>query len=195
MEWTRTETLALAAQKCTHCHGVGMRPGRGNTSTPCNCTLRGIFRACYNRFRQCLEEQHGVGKMRLDFDVKRMRRTFWRGRKNEEFTADFYLISKRTLTEEEFRIFKYHFLLGADYNLCCRKLKITKGDFFHPVYRIEQKLGREFRELTPYPLFPIDEYFNGVTEREGEGEKATNVLRMPPRRQSLADRVPVKVAA
>ena len=29
------------------------------------------------------------------------------------------------------------------------------------MYRIEQKLGRVFRELEPYPLFPLDEYFNG----------------------------------
>jgi hypothetical protein len=29
------------------------------------------------------------------------------------------------------------------------------------VYRIEQKLGRVFRELEPYSLFPLDEYFHG----------------------------------
>ena len=191
MEWTRTETLALAAQKCTHCHGVGMRPSRGNTSTPCNCSLRGIFRVCYNRFRQCVEELHRVAPMRMKFDVKRTPRTRWVGRKNEEFAADFCLISKRTLTEEEFRIFKYHFLLGADWRLCCRKLKIERGEFFHSVYRIEQKLGREFRELKPYPLFPIDEYFAGASERV----EPTQAPKPQWEHESLASRVPLKVAA
>ena len=38
---------------------------------------------------------------------------------------------------------------------------MSRGNFFHAVYRIEQKLGRMFRELQPYPLFPLDDYFNG----------------------------------
>ena len=59
------------------------------------------------------------------------------------------------------RGFKYHFLLGADWKLCTRQLKIDRGNFFHAVYRIEQKLGRVFRELEPYPLYPLEEYFHG----------------------------------
>jgi hypothetical protein len=30
------------------------------------------------------------------------------------------------------------------------------------VYRIEQRLGRVYRELEPYALFPLDEYFGGM---------------------------------
>ena len=77
--------------------------------------------------------------------------------------ADFVLIAKRALNPPEHRLFRYHFLLGADWRLCCQQLKVEKGQFFHAVYRIEQKLGRLFRELQPYPLYPLDEYFNGVT--------------------------------
>jgi hypothetical protein len=65
------------------------------------------------------------------------------------------------LTEAEHDLFKYHFLLGADWKLCCRKLNMDRGNFFHAVYRIEQKLGRVFRELEPYSLFPIDDYLHG----------------------------------
>ena len=75
--------------------------------------------------------------------------------------ADFCLVSRRSLTEAEHRLFRYHFLLGADWTLCARKLSMSRGNFFHGVYRIEQKLGRVFRELQPYPLFPLDDYFNG----------------------------------
>ena len=38
---------------------------------------------------------------------------------------------------------------------------MDRGMFFHAIYRIEQKLGRKFRELEPYALFPLDEYFHG----------------------------------
>jgi hypothetical protein len=65
------------------------------------------------------------------------------------------------LNDSEHRLFRYHFLLGADWKLCAPKLSVDRGNFFHAVYRIEQKLGRAFRELEPYALFPIDEYFNG----------------------------------
>ena len=87
------------------------------------------------------------------------------GRKDEEFSADFCLVSKRTLTEFEYRIFKNHFLLGADWRLCCKRLRTDRGTFFHSVYRIEQKLGRVFRELQPYGLFPVEDYFNGPVKR------------------------------
>ncbi len=41
---------------------------------------------------------------------------------------------------------------------------MDRGNFFHAVYRIEQKLGRVFRELEPYSLFPVDDYFHGPSK-------------------------------
>ncbi|HEX4770132.1 MAG TPA: hypothetical protein VH351_04825 [Bryobacteraceae bacterium] len=76
--------------------------------------------------------------------------------------ADFCLVTRRHLNDYEYKVFKFHFLLGADWKLCCRKLNIDRGAFFHEVYRIQQKLGRIFRELEPHALFPLDEYFNGT---------------------------------
>ncbi len=43
---------------------------------------------------------------------------------------------------------------------------MERGAFFHEAYRIEQKLGRTFRELKPFALFPIDEYFNSTGRQE-----------------------------
>ncbi len=57
-------------------------------------------------------------------------------------------------------------MLGADWRLCERKLKLDRGNFFHTIYRIEQKLGRAFRETQPYGLFPVDEYFHGALRFE-----------------------------
>jgi hypothetical protein len=102
-----------------------------------------------------------MSKIALEYIPGRDRNFSW-GRKDEEYTADFILVSRRTLDELEYRIFSSHFLLGADWNLCCRRLSIDRGTFFHAVYRIEQKLGRVFRELEPYGLFPLDEYFRGT---------------------------------
>ncbi len=101
-----------------------------------------------------------MSRTALEFIPGRERNFSW-GRKDEEYIADFILVSRRTLDEFENKIFTYHFLLGADWKLCCRRLSIDRGTFFHAVYRIEHALGRTFREMEPYGLFPLDEYFHG----------------------------------
>jgi hypothetical protein len=88
-------------------------------------------------------------------------------RKREEFIADFCLISQRTLDDFGYKLLRYHYLLGADCNLCCQHFKMDRGTYFHALYRIENRLGRIFAEVRPYPLYPIDEYFGGSTRREG----------------------------
>jgi hypothetical protein len=138
-----------------------------------------------------MKEKH-ISRVSLEANPGRQRKSVW-GMKNEEFMADFCLVSRRTLTDSEYKIFKFHFLLGADWKLCCRKLNMERGDFFHEVYRIQQKLGKTFRELEPHALFPLDEYFNG-TPRSKEIEagpflvesdtpsKTLNIMKFPVRR-------------
>ena len=89
------------------------------------------------------------------------------GRKDEEYIADICAVSRRSLTEEEHRLFTMHMVNGLEWHECIGKLQISRGNFFHEVYRIEQKLGRVFAELMPYALYPLDEYFGGVTRVEG----------------------------
>lgn len=127
-------------------------------------------------------------KVTLDFTRGTDHRRSW-GRKTEEFMADFALISKRTLTPDEYRLFKYHFLLGADWKLCARRLKMDRGTFFHAVYRIQRKLGRQFAELKPYSLFPLDEYFS-TTVRPSEPIEISR-----PGSTARPVRVPLKRAA
>lgn len=88
------------------------------------------------------------------------------GRKTEEYLADFCLVSRRELSAFEYDVFRFHFLLGANWKLCCWRLQLDRGTFFHTVYRIGQKLGRAFRELEPYSLFPLDEYFGGTMRND-----------------------------
>ncbi len=109
--------------------------------------------------------------------------------------ADFILVSRRTLDEYEYTVFKYHFLLGADWNLCCRKLNVDRGAFFHEVYRIQQKLGRTFRELEPHALFPVDQYFNSRTRDPIEISPVFKVETEAPPEVKPRLRYPLKRAA
>ena len=116
------------------------------------------------------------------------------GRKVEEYLADFCLVSRRTLTGLEYDVFRFHFLLGADWKLCCWRLKLDRGTFFHTVYRIEQKLGCAFRELEPYSLFPLDEYFGGTMRNDlPAGYRTLKVVPIGPARAVL--RPPVRFSA
>jgi hypothetical protein len=180
MEWTRSETLALAKNSCMQCHGLGLRLGRRGSMNPCNCVLRAIFRTCLTKFRHCATKEKYMSKISLEFIPGRERNLSW-GRKDEEYMADFILVSRRNLSELEFQVFRFHFLLGADWKLCCWRLKIDRGNFFHSVYRIQQKLGRVFRELQPYSLYPLDEYFHGTVRAEPVCARwGAEVVRMPP---------------
>ncbi len=107
MEWTRSETIGLAATKCVHCHGLGLREARGRI-VPCACVFRSIFRACYARFRKCVEQEKRYSRVSLEYSARGGRRITW-GMKNEEYIADFYLVSRRHLTPEEWKLFRYYF--------------------------------------------------------------------------------------
>jgi hypothetical protein len=186
MEWTRSETLALAQQSCTLCHGLGLRQGRSEASPPCPCVFRAIFRTCYAKFRECANKEPRISQISLEANPGQQRKCVF-GLKNEEYAADFCLVSRRVLSPEDYRIFKFHFLLGADWKLCCRRLGMDRGSFYHAIYRIQEKLGRIYRELRPYALFPLDEYFHGVRQPEGdaplfqmeEGTQPGRYLRFP----------------
>jgi hypothetical protein len=103
--------------------------------------------------------------------------------------ADFLLVVRRSLSEQDHRLFRFHYLLGADWRLCCRKLGMEKGSFFHAVYRIQSQLGRVFRELEPYSLYPLSDYFTpGLRSRT-----SAKVVEMP--RNRTAFEVPVRRAA
>ncbi|MGJ5816053.1 hypothetical protein [Paludibaculum fermentans] len=193
MEWTRSETLALAFTACTQCFGIGVRSVRGGKLKPCSCVLRSIFRACYARFRSSLEKQSHLCLTSLDGTHRGGGRNTW-GRKNEEFVADFYLVTRRRLNAADWRIFSAHYLLGADWRLCTRQLKMDRGSYFHAIYRIEEKLGLVYRTLSPYSLFPTDEYFQGATGCE-QCDRRPEVVEIP--RRSLHERlkVPIRKAA
>jgi hypothetical protein len=177
MEWNKSEATMLANTSCVHCHGEGIRVVRKDQERPCNCVLRGVFRACYARFRHCVTKEKRMSKVSLQVNWTGRDYRMSYGRKDEEYIADFCLVSRRHLDDVEYKVFKNHFLLGADWKLCCRQMKIDRGTFFHAVYRIEQRLGRVFRELQPYGLYPLEDYFGTRVPREPS--LPSNVTVMP----------------
>ena len=45
-------------------------------------------------------------------------------------------------------------------------MNIDRGTFFHRLYHVEERLGRYYAELEPFPLYPLDEYFGGKIRKE-----------------------------
>ena len=177
MEWNRSDVIGLAKQSCVYCEGTGLRLGPEGPDGPCNCVLRGIFRTCYTRFRKLADGEKFISKTTLEPSSGKDSARSW-VRRHEDYLADFCLVSKRSLTESEHKLFRFHFLLGAEWKLCCRQLNIDRGIFFHSLYRIEEKLGRVFRELKPFSLYPLDEYFGGTVRKARACSNLANVVVM-----------------
>lgn len=160
-EWTPAAAMCLATHSCSDCSGLGLcvSDRNGAALRPCNCVLRHIFRICLGRYRDCVRKDYHVSRVRLDAGRGKLGRNCWSMR-NQEFVADFCLVSRRFLNDEEYALFKYHYLLGKEWRFCSQRLGIDRGRFFHAAYRIQQKLGRAFAELRPYALHPLMEYFS-----------------------------------
>lgn len=196
-EWQRSGCLGLALHSCAKCHGAGMMVvGRGRAAV-CNCVLRSIFRIVLRRYMKCVTQEPHLSHVALDGRNRgRASRFGTYGRKDEEYIADVTLVSRRTLGALEWRVFVLHFLNGCDWNICTRKVGIDRGNFFHSVYRIEQKLGRVFAELQPYSLFPVDEYYNGPSRAEVTESELPRKAWVPERKaeEPAASTAPVALA-
>ena len=136
--------MTLARHRCASCVGTGR-----SARAICNCVHRTVFRGC-------LRQYHGAGWY---LDGVSYGYGCGIGIRSAEYRADFWLIARRHLDPLRWRVFEAHFLRRMQWRECCRELRMDRGTFFHAVYRIEQRLGRVFRELRPYALFPADVYF------------------------------------
>jgi hypothetical protein len=159
--WEQGLASTVALRGCAFCHGRGMRFGHALRLEPCDCVFRSIFRICYNKFAECASQDRHLSQISVLGPIGQ-RKYSW-SRKSEEYIADFELTARRILTEPEWRCFREHFVRGHDGKVCSERLGRNRKNFYSLVYRIEQKLGREFAEMKPYPLFPVKHYFFGPT--------------------------------
>ncbi|MBV9771345.1 MAG: hypothetical protein JOZ32_17375 [Bryobacterales bacterium] len=163
--WTERDCVALALVTCNRCFGAGSYPsGLPGRLTVCNCVLRAVFRACYEKWRNIAKDQldsriGSAASSRIGSRRTGRRAWFW-ARPSEEYRADFELIARRTLDASHYAIFRLHFLDELDWRVCCKRLGIDRGNFYHSVYRIQERLGRAYREAAPYALFPVYDYFS-----------------------------------
>ncbi len=145
----------LAHARCNECGGSGLLISKEDVE-PCNCVCRRIFDICLYRYNT-IRESSGYESPIVISNLLNA------SRPHEEFAADFVLTSRRTLnTLDEpglLDIFELHIVKGADLDVCSRKLKIPRPILLCAVRRMESFLGKTFRELRPYPLFPLYEYF------------------------------------
>ena len=97
----------------------------------------------------------------------------------------------------EYDIFRYHFLLGADWRLCCRRLKKSTAAAFSttPLPGSSRSLARVYRELQPHSLFPLDEYFGGKSRKELPEAYRQAVIAMPLPARGSPLRAPLKKVA
>lgn len=134
---------------------------------PCNCVLRSIFRICLNRYRSILVNQEsirtGSAVVAICFrETSGGRRGFVWSRPHEEYLADIHAVARRTIEGNERKLFLLYHLAGFEWKEVSRALGLNRGEFFHSVYRVEQKLGKAFAETEPCALFPPEEYFHTV---------------------------------
>jgi hypothetical protein len=173
------DVIALAYEKCVCCFGMGLCQPRHREAKPCKCVYRAVFRACYNRFKFCSDAPPRLPACPFRRNAKNGGATgnnssaacgpsvrLRYGHPNAEYSADFLAIARRTLGAADsfrYRVFERHYLRRENWRVCTAQLGMDRGTFFHEVYRIEEALGRAFRETVPFALWPLDEYFRGTT--------------------------------
>jgi hypothetical protein len=147
--WSVSFTRVLADSSCAKCRGTGQlrlfEPG-----TPCHCVTRSIFRKCLGTYHSIVPH---MAMTKLG-SSRRGRPQSW-SNPQAEFRADFELAAKRTLTEQEYKLFHAHFLLDLDWRVCARWVGLDRGNFYHAVYRVMQTVGKALRERE---MFPVADY-------------------------------------
>lgn len=132
---------------CSTCYGAGTRIT--DSAKLCDCMYRAMFRVCMKHYRYVATEEattpvckHGEWTL-----------------PNSLFTADFDLVL-RLLEPAHRKLFRLYFELGLPYTTCMSRLGLSKGNFFHAVYRVELILGREFHARG---MFPLQRYLGTYT--------------------------------
>jgi hypothetical protein len=160
--WKRSDVLGLAHTDCIRCHGLGLADGRMSSQLPCGCAARRIFREIMAEWRRNQEAVH-ISKFQpeqvLQRGGKTCRRAGW-SMKRPEYVAEVELLAKRTLSYDEWLVWRAYHCRGLEWREACATLGgMNKGELYHCVYRVEAKMGRAAREVQPYALYPIAEYY------------------------------------
>lgn len=167
MPHTQTEDMILAAEDCTLCRGFGQIRNQVRTNT-CSCVHRAVFRECTERY-QSIQFEPRMSKVRYDFARGNQRVLF--SRPNEEYCADFLLLARRVLPETEHMLFRLRYLANAPWQVVAEKLGYNAGRYWHEMYRMQARFGQALRDVRPFPLYPVQEYFGSRRPKDGHEEE------------------------
>ncbi len=159
MEWTLPSARPLARGDCRDCGGAGVLPaGNGRDLLPCSCIFRGVFRACYRKFRACAAADASVRAVTFQESRQGVDRHLVWFRRNEDYCADFASTGRRVLEPRAYRVFRCFHLLGGTAKLVAERLGISRAEVWRIVEEIEFLVGREVSRMRPYSLYPPREY-------------------------------------
>jgi hypothetical protein len=178
--WTRRYT-SNSSQNCVRCIGLGTVTGYGNKPRLCACVLRRIFRQLVDRYHVVGNTRRFTSTPNLETVPSGSDSTRTWGRKDEEYRADLWLLGKRILEPVHWQIFRRH-QLGCEDSGICASLGLNRGNFFHAVYEIEERVARAAIELEPYALYPIDQY---LSRGNGRGRRLRQMPLQMPKPQTL----------
>lgn len=128
----RSDLIGLASVLCAQCQGTGIVVAKRGKGTTCLCISRAIFRACFDRFKVASSGVHLMRPVSVERYVSSggPRGRAGNGRKNEEYVADFTLVTKRTLNPWEWQLFSWHHLGGADWTVCAPSYTLAGATSF-----------------------------------------------------------------
>ena len=149
-----TDQIALAKTGCMHCNGIGRRDG-----AICTCVHWNIFNIVWTKLRYCAAGYHCLRPIPLDHFADGGGSKLGQRMQSAEFIADVALTAKRTLSEDDYRLFRFRYLLGASANMCAARLGMDLEPCVQRLQDIEARLGQAFRDTHPYALYPLDDYF------------------------------------
>ena len=179
MKWISSELFLLALRDCNHCGGRGCGGRKAGMPVRAGAPCEVSFAFVTARFRDCVAR----GKCRTQVSSIATRAAARRAAPGAARKKSTWPISSWSAgaasTRSTTRSFGIYFLLGADWQLCCKRLGIDRGIFFHAVYRIEERLGKAFYETEPYALYPPNDYF--VARRLDPGGRNRALAAQTPR--------------
>ena len=129
--------LALGSQRCTTCFGKG----RLVDFDLCDCVYRKIARAVLAAAHRSPADPMAWARGRsYQFSAPRA-----------EYRADVKFAMRRTLIERDATALRCRRIDERDCNEGVRVLSISKGNYFHSLYRAEVRFGREALRVGLYP--------------------------------------------
>ena len=143
--------LALAQIGCKGCGGCGETPG---TNQACSCVLRAIGAVCLERYRRTGPSARSCGHV--------TRSGILYSFPNCDFRVDVGMAARRALTGRDLVTFRRYWEYAQPYKVILAETGASHGDFWHAVYRIETRIGRECLLGALYPTLAYFAQFVAV---------------------------------